>query len=242
VILRHGPDRPLVIGHRGAAALAPENTRESLEAAVGAGADLVELDVDRAPAGGALILGHPGVAGAEAPLGLDDALTYLAATPIGIHLDLKATGAEAEIGAAAGRHGVAERVVVSSTSVDVVRKLATDAPGLPRAISYPQDRHGVSSISWPAPLVRASVVATRPYVRVRVARLLSCTRADALSLHHALITPSVVRYVKTRGASLIAWTVNDPGRVAELARLGVDAIVSDDPEMALRVLATLNSP
>ena len=34
-----------MIGHRGAAAVAPENTLESLGAAVAAGADLVEFDV-----------------------------------------------------------------------------------------------------------------------------------------------------------------------------------------------------
>ena len=39
----HG--RPLVIGHRGAAALAPENTLASLQAAVDARADVVEFDI-----------------------------------------------------------------------------------------------------------------------------------------------------------------------------------------------------
>ena len=42
-----------VIGHRGAAAVAPANTLRSLEAAVAAGADLVEFDV-----GGDLTLAH----------------------------------------------------------------------------------------------------------------------------------------------------------------------------------------
>ena len=45
VIVRRGEGRPLVIGHRGAAALAPENTIEALAAAVEAGADAVEFDV-----------------------------------------------------------------------------------------------------------------------------------------------------------------------------------------------------
>jgi len=36
--------------------------------------------------------------------------------------------------------------------------------------------------------------------------------------------------------------VNDPGLVERLAALGVDAIVSGDPGMALEVLATLNRP
>ena len=113
-----------MIGHRGAAALAPENTLAALEAAVEAGADLVEFDVDDG-----LLLGHPGVATTE-QLRLDDALAYLATTAIGIHLDLKPVGVEAEIGAAVERHGLTSRVIVSSTSVRALRALAGAAPGL----------------------------------------------------------------------------------------------------------------
>jgi glycerophosphoryl diester phosphodiesterase len=225
----------LVIGHRGAAALAPENTLAGLEAAVAAGADLVELDVDDG-----LLIGHPGVAATE-ELHLDDALAYLSTTAIGIHLDLKPIGAEAEIGAAVDRHGLASRVLVSSPSVRTVRSLAARAPAVARAISYPQDRHGISTIAWPAPLVAAAVVTVRPYAWARTARLLAVTRADALSLHHSLVTPAVIRHARSRGVAVIAWTVNDPGRVEQLARLGVDAVVSDDPKMAVHVLGTLNS-
>ena len=37
--------RPLLVGHRGAMAVAPENTMHSFEAALAGGADLIELDV-----------------------------------------------------------------------------------------------------------------------------------------------------------------------------------------------------
>src|SRR5579862_8536693 len=47
------PERPFVIGHRGAAGVAPENTLASLEAAVDAGVDIVEFDVQPS-----LRLGH----------------------------------------------------------------------------------------------------------------------------------------------------------------------------------------
>src|SRR4051794_27268607 len=41
------PDRPLCIGHRGASTTAPENTLASIRAAMTAGSDLVEVDVQR---------------------------------------------------------------------------------------------------------------------------------------------------------------------------------------------------
>jgi glycerophosphoryl diester phosphodiesterase len=46
-----------VIGHRGAAAVAPENTWESFEAALDAGVDAIETDV-RATRDGVLVLMH----------------------------------------------------------------------------------------------------------------------------------------------------------------------------------------
>src|SRR5579862_9552360 len=82
VDFRHPPGRPLVVGHRGAAAVAPENTLAGLEAAVEAGADVVEFDVDRG-----LVIRHPGQP--RTGLTLDQALDFLAGTAIGIHLDLK---------------------------------------------------------------------------------------------------------------------------------------------------------
>ena len=45
ISLERRGDRPLVIGHKGATALAPENTLAGFRAAVTAGVDLVEFDV-----------------------------------------------------------------------------------------------------------------------------------------------------------------------------------------------------
>ena len=55
--LRRGERGIVRIGHRGAAALAPENSLAAIEAAAGVGVDAVELDVLRR-ADGILVLGH----------------------------------------------------------------------------------------------------------------------------------------------------------------------------------------
>jgi glycerophosphoryl diester phosphodiesterase len=70
--------------------------------------------------------------------------------------------------------------------------------------------------------------------------LLAAASAGALTLHHALVSAAVLRAARSRGAALVAWTVNDPGRIAALGRLGVDGIVTDDPGKAREVLATLD--
>jgi glycerophosphoryl diester phosphodiesterase len=237
VFLRHPGRRPLVIGHRGAAALAPENTLAGLEAAVASGADLVEFDVAES-----LLVEHPGTPRAEEPPTLDDALAYLAGQGIGVHIDLKHDGIEAEVARAVRTHDLAERAVVSSTRVAALRRLEQADPSLARAISYPHDRYGAAGLPWPRPVVSSAAACLRPAMRVRLPPLLAATRAQALSVRHELVGRSLVEATHGRGAALIAWTVNDPDAVRRLAAAGVDAIVSDDPGMALRALATLNSP
>jgi glycerophosphoryl diester phosphodiesterase len=237
VILRHPEGRPLVIGHRGAAAVAPANTLAGLEAAVASGADIVEFDVAEG-----LVLEHPGAVPAESPPTLDDALALLAAHPIGVHIDLKHDGIEPGVAEAVRRHGLRERVFASSTSVEALRRLEAADPGLPRAISYPHDRHGVAGLPWPRSVVSSAAALLRPAMRLRLPPLLRAAGAQALSVRHEIVGRALVEAAHARGVAVIAWTVNDPASVERLAAIGVDAIVSDDPGMLLGVLATLKSP
>jgi len=121
-----------------------------------------------------------------------------------------------------------------SLAVRVV--VARLAPQFPRAIGYPRDRLGVSRIPWPRGLTQAGVMALRLAMPLRVPLLLWVARANVLSLHHALCSRAAVTAAHRLGAPVLAWTVNDPETVRRLAVIGVDAIVSDDPGMALATL------
>jgi glycerophosphoryl diester phosphodiesterase len=226
-----------VIGHRGAAAVAPENTLEGLEAAIAAGADLVEFDVCEG-----LVVGHSRREAGASPPSLDDALDLLRSNGVGAHVDLKLVGAEDRVAAAVKRHRFEERTLVSSTWAGSLRRLAHEAPALTRAISYPRDRYGASKVRWPKPLVATSAACLRPAMQLRLLPLLAGAHAGVLSLHHTLVSRSLVAAVHARGATVLAWTVNEPRDVSRVAAIGVDAIVSDDPGMAARVLATLDLP
>jgi glycerophosphoryl diester phosphodiesterase len=225
-----------VIGHRGAPVAAPPNTLEGLMAAVAAGADLVEFDV-----GVGLLLGHPGQTPSSRPPRLDEALELLAREPIGLHIDLKHPGIEDDVARTVREHGLAGRAAVSSTSAGALARLAAAAPELTRLIGYPRDRAHVSGLPWPAPLERSVAALARRLVPLRVPALLRRGTPGGLALHHTLVSAAVVAQVHARGVALVAWTVNQPQRVAALAGLGVDAIVSDDPGMAREVVGTLES-
>src|SRR6476619_278436 len=76
--LRRRGRRPFRIGHRGAAALAPENTIASLALAVELGCDLVELDVIAVD--GTLVLAHSPEELPREPATLDEALAFVVTT------------------------------------------------------------------------------------------------------------------------------------------------------------------
>ena len=106
--------------------------------------------------------------------------------------------------------------------------------------AIPQDRHGVSRIAWPKPVVAASIAAVGP----RAAAAAAAASREGPG-RGALAAPRARHAARSsagshaRGIAVIAWTVNDPEAVERLAGLQVDAIVSDDPGMAMHVLATL---
>lgn len=232
--LLRGAGRPLVIGHRGAAAVAPENTLASLEAAIAAGVDIVEFDI--APG---LRLGHSLHELPADELSLDQALAFLAGQGADVHLDVKLPGYEREVLDAVRDHRLEERALVSTAFAATSRRVARLAPELPLAIGYPRDRYGVSRVRWPGSLTRAGAASLRRAMPLRIPVLLRWTSANALSLHHALCSRAAVATAHRLGAPVLAWTANEPDVVRRLAAAGVDGIVSDDPQVVLDTLATL---
>lgn len=220
-----------MIGHRGAAAVAPENTSESFAAAVAAGADAIELDVSPG-----LLIGHSAHELPPDAKTLDEVIDELRPHGVALHLDVKLPGYEAEVVEAVRRHDMLERVYVSTAFAGTGRRLAELEPELTVAIGYPRDRLGVSKIGWPEGLKTTGAAALRQAMPARIPVLLRWARAGALSLHHALCSRPAVATAHRLGAPVLAWTVNDAAEVRRLAALGVDGIVSDDPAMALATL------
>jgi glycerophosphoryl diester phosphodiesterase len=237
VNLRGRDGRPLVVGHRGAPVTAEGNTLVSFEAAVAAGADLVEFDVGRE-----LTIGHSRSERRQGGAALGETLDLLGELGVGIQIDVKCVGIERQVVEAVRERRLEDRVLVSSTWGRSLRKLKRLEPRLATGLGYPRDRAGAGAWSWPAGVSAVAVAVAREAMPARTPPLLAFSRADVLMLHRNLVTPAVVGIAHRRGVALFVWTVNDPGQVAGLASLAVDGITSDDPGMVRETLATLNSP
>ena len=222
--------RMLRVGHRGAAALAPENTIESLRLALELGCDLVEFDVHDLE--GTLVLAHdPPVGPAPVLPTLDQALAFLAGTEAGVHLDLKATGAEEAVAGALRRHGLVERSVVSSFRPETLRALAAAEPGVRLGLTYPEDRRGLGQRRVAAPFVGPALAAMRAALPFRVSRLLAAAGASAAMLHFAVVSKAAVERCHALGAPVFAWTVDEHALVARLQSMDVDGVITNDPRI-----------
>jgi glycerophosphoryl diester phosphodiesterase len=217
------------VGHRGAAALAPENSLAAVEAAAAARVDAVELDVLGRP-DGALVLAHGPELPPDAPP-LDDALALVAGLGLAVQIDVKLPGLEAGIVAALHRHRLFERSFVSSFSPQALAAFAAVAPELPRSFTYPEDRLGVSERRLLRPLLVPGLAVLRALLPRRLPRWLRATGASAATLNAGVVSRAAVDVCHELGAAVYVWTVNEPALVRTLLEMGVDGIISDDPRI-----------
>ena len=253
--------RPLLIGHRGAAALARENTLQSFRAAVEAGVDLVEFDVLELQ-DGELVVAHSydlqevgsgtlsgtfrdwpleRLRGAcpEVPT-LDETLAFFTdeAPHVGVHVDLKIRGREHDLVAALRRFGVGGRSFISSFDPRATRSLARLDSEIRTGITVPRSVLGISDDGRSAWIARAGLAVLR-LVLPRLARhVISLSRASALVLHHSAVGPSLVRRAHQCGVPVVTWTVDDPAELARVDAAGVDAVVTNDPRIFASTLET----
>ncbi len=244
-----GP-RPLVLAHRGASALETENTLAAFRRAMTEGADGVELDVQRCATGEVVVFhdddlsrlaGRPDrvgglplsalrevrlPGGAQIPT-LAEALEACGDAAL-VNVEIKHDGMLPTAGTRAlvagvadsvGRAGADDRVLVSSFSPAAVwlwQRLRPDVPcGLlcepPRPFHRP----------WP----------------LRASGLLLLLRPAAVHPEQGMCSAAAVRGWRRRGYRVNVWTVDEPGRIAELAAAGVSAIITNQPALARSALS-----
>jgi glycerophosphoryl diester phosphodiesterase len=215
--------RPLVLAHRGASRAAAENTPEAFQLALLLGADGVELDTRRAGRGELVVYHDPELAGTPVRRILEPPLPHLAtaldASAGGlVNVELKTDG-DAPRGVAAAfcglltRRGGRDRVLASSFDPLALRTVRALRPSIPTALVIGAEGD------------------------------LGAALLEAVRLHHTAIHPKaelidrlLVEHARALGLALHAWTVNDADEVARLARLGVDGVITDVPDLALAAL------
>ncbi|MEA2195006.1 MAG: glycerophosphoryl diester phosphodiesterase [Solirubrobacteraceae bacterium] len=198
------------------------------------GLEMVEVDVIGPPWSTDLVVAHDLQESQAAPLGFTAALELLAdglSGSVRLNIDLKLPGYEEEVAQALRRYGLSDRVLVSTTENSSLALLRARHPDLPLGWSLPRMRR--DPLANPVTMLPALAVLT--YVRRALpgvaANRIRRGEIDALMAHYKLITPRLADAIRAAGGELYAWTVDDAQRIAELERLGVTGVISNDPRL-----------
>lgn len=249
---------PLIIGHRGASALAPENTIAAFSRALHDGADGIEFDVRIAKDG----------------------------VPVVIHdADLKRTGKvdrmvrdltsdelqEIDVGVWFHTHRSSHRArdqEVVPTLIDVFELfkdhsaiLYLEMKGEPVRITLPFavselvrkydyaervivesfDLAAIAEIKRIDPEIRTAALfepklSQRLYRRStsRVLELAKEVRADEVALHHTLARENLIAEARKSRFEVVVWTVDDSKWVTRAKQLGIKALISNNPSVLLK--------
>jgi glycerophosphoryl diester phosphodiesterase len=227
--------RPFVLGHRGARHGAPENTLAAFDLARQEGADGVELDVRLDATGNVIVLHDPLLTrvtgGSDTRHAEDIPGAEMSRLDVGAgeHVPLLS-----EVLAWARKHGQRVNVELKSDVRDPrlllnrVAEVVRNEPG-PAVIFSSFHPRFVWWLSRHVPEVpRAWLVHARQRV-LKYAPGFQWLGSNAVHPEQVLATPACVARFKRAGMLVNVWTVNDPARARELAKLGVDAIISDAP-------------
>jgi glycerophosphoryl diester phosphodiesterase len=225
--------RPLVFAHRGGAALKPENTIEAFDEGMRLGADGLELDVHLSR-DGAVVVHHdrtldrttrlrgPVAARtadelrrAAVPL-LTDVLTRHREARVIVELKVNAPElARAAVDAIRGVDAV-DRVCLGSSGLRVLRAVRSIEPAIATSAAREEVRLALyrSWIRWPVSRVR--------YRGYQVPEVAGTTR---------VVSPRFVADAHGADLAVQVWTVNTDADARRLLSWGVDALITDRPDL-----------
>jgi glycerophosphoryl diester phosphodiesterase len=226
----------LVIAHRGASAAFPDNTLAAFAGAVAQGADGVELDVRR-------------TADAHLALSHDDTL------PDGtVVVDADFADLPEDIPDLAGALDVCTPLAVVNIEIknwpddkdfDPTEQLAAAVVSLLEARGELDDGRNLISCFHLPTIDRVHELAPGLATAwllglIEDAGALIDTAAErghrAVHPHHAFVDEAFVTRAHAAGLAVNTWTCDDPERIAWLADVGVDAVVTNVPDIALQAI------
>jgi glycerophosphoryl diester phosphodiesterase len=235
------------VAHRGWSSIAPENTLASYRLAIESGAELAECDVmlssdgvpvlmhddtvDRTTNGTGLVSSYTAAALAQLDAGawkgeewrgegiptLEAALR-LVAGKLRFVIEIKEAAAAPQVlQAIRNAHAEPDELMIFSFALDAVATIARAEPMLPT--------------TW-----LIDEVPLDPEGRRRVLRKALSARVSAVGVSYRKAYPALIRAAHERGLLVFTWTVNDPKDMRRMIEMGVDAIISDYPDVALKLV------
>jgi glycerophosphoryl diester phosphodiesterase len=226
----------LVIGHRGASRAYPENTLAAFQGAIDQRADGVELDVRRT-ADGALALSHDDT--------LADGRVLVELQQVELPPDVPILARALDVCHPLATVNIEIKNWPDDKDFDPSAQLADDVVALLEARGELDDgRNLISCFHLPtvdrvhelAPgLATAWLLGVIDDAAVLIDRAVQHGHV-AIHPHHAFVNDELVMRAHDAGLAVNTWTCDEPDRIRWLADVGVDAVVTNVPDIALAAL------
>lgn len=242
-------EHPRVIAHRGLALKHAENTLGAFRAALDAGADILETDVHLSKDGVVVVAHDPDLTRVAKRPGLVSDFTHqqLAQMNLGFgegfssldqlltefpgakfNIDLKTSATVEPFADVIRDHSAQGRILATSFDEPTRQAVVNLLPG-------------VASSTSQSMVIRARVRSWLglPIDNWRVPPEVVALQIPPAMYGIALVTPSMLRLAKRKGLEVHVWTINDPEQMRRLWSMGVQGIVTDRSDLAVRVRSEL---
>jgi glycerophosphoryl diester phosphodiesterase len=251
--------KPLILGHRGSSATAPENTLAAFSQALRDGADGIEFDV-RLSRDGVPVVIHD--ATLKRTGGIDQKVSGLSAAELQ-EIDVgswfsdrrqtRRTFAGENLPSLmqvfelfAANSGVlyiemkcdgdegpalAAEVVRLSRKSQMAQRVVVESFDLSAILEVKKVDSGIRTAALFEPKL------SRPISTVRRLKMVAAALevgADEIALHHTLAGPRVIEKAGRQGLEIVVWTVDEPAWISRARSLGVKALIANDPATMVR--------
>lgn len=134
---------------------------------------------------------------------------------IAVNVEVKADTETIEhvVAACIARHGMTDKVIISSFNPLILKRFA--------------DTH---------PELQLGFLIDAEWTPESAHTLMSAVKHHARHPHHSMIDAAYIRVAHQFGYKVNTWTVNDPDRAIALAELGTDCVMTDTPDVMLKAL------
>ena len=233
----------IIIGHKGASAIAPENTLKAFKKAIELKADMVEFDIHKTK-GGEIVIIHDsdtlsitGVQGLIKEMTLEEIkkldagegekiptlleLIKVAKEKVGLQIEIKSSGLLEKLIKLLKGENLVNTSIVSCFAFGELVKLKNLEPIIRLGFLLPED------------LVRVRQIKRKILKAVD-------NKFYAIHPHYNITDKEIVDFAHDNGLKVNVWTVNDKDDMERLIQLGVDGIITDDISMANELLGRVS--
>jgi glycerophosphoryl diester phosphodiesterase len=232
-------NKPQIVGHRGASAIAPENTMAAFREAIAAGSDGIEFDV-RLTRDGVPVIIHDKTLRRTSRLShriadltfsqleslgvavpsLEQLFTLFKTNDLILFLEMKVDLESEHLPLAEAccklidKHSFKQRVIIECFDLKALAVV----------------RHLDSEIKTAA-LFRPTL--SRPMSDQQIVNRTKTLGASVLALHYRLARQSLVQNAIAADLRVVVWTVDDPAWIPRAQSAGIEALITNDPAAML---------